>query len=87
MQSDPRQAMKHNLVVLVASTGVLHAVMATVFFVFHFDHPPGPRQNTFIGVWMILAALIVAVQLRRIRKARLELMRPRGGSGGPTSGS
>jgi hypothetical protein len=71
----PREAIKHHLLRMIIAIVILDAVAIAVFYLLHFNRDVGPRQNTFIGVWMLLSAVIVAIQLRRIRRARMRIVR------------
>jgi hypothetical protein len=71
----PRDAVKRHLLKLIISVVVLDAIAIPTFYIFHFDRDVGTRQQTFIGIWVLVSALVVAVQLRKIRRARLEMIR------------
>jgi len=73
-----RVAVRHHLLVMILAIVVLDAIAIPVFYLLHFNRDVGPRQNTYIGVWTLVSALVVAVQLRKIRRARLEAIRSSG---------
>jgi hypothetical protein len=77
----PREVIKRQLLLMIAAIVILDSIAIPVFYLMHFNLQVGPRQNTYIGAWMLLSALVVAVQLRKIRRARRELM-----AGGMTTG-
>jgi hypothetical protein len=64
-----------HLTVLIVAIGALDLVAATVFYHFHLDQHPGTNQQIYVGVWTVLSALIAVVQLRKIRKERLAIIR------------
>jgi hypothetical protein len=78
----PRTALKHHLLVMVVAIVILDAIAIPVFYLLHLNRQPGNPQTTYVGVWMFLSAIIVAVQYRKIRRARLEIIRGKTVSGG-----
>jgi len=89
----PREVIKRQLILMIAAVVILDAIAIPVFYLFHFNSVPGPRQNKFIGAWMLLSAIVVAIQMRKIRRARMEAIRGSsasrpgpGTSSGPPSG-
>jgi hypothetical protein len=64
-----------HLVVLIVLIGALDAVGAVVFYHLHLDQNPGTNQQIYVGVWTVVSALIAVVQLRKIRKERLAIIR------------
>jgi hypothetical protein len=83
----PREVIKRNLLLMIVAIVILDSIAIPVFYLFHFNRDVGTRQNTFIGIWMLLSAAVVAVQLRKIRRARLAIMRGAGDGGRPSGGS
>jgi hypothetical protein len=83
----PREAIKRNLLLLIIAIVILDSFAIAMFYLFHFNRDIGPRQNTFIGIWMLLSAVVVAVQLRKIRRARTAIMRGTDGGQRPTAGT
>jgi hypothetical protein len=79
--SSPRAAVKHHLLVMIIAIVILDSIAIPVFFLLHLNAQAGSAQNTYVGIWTLLSALIVAVQLRKIRRARLAAIR--GNSSGP----
>jgi hypothetical protein len=79
----PRAASKRYLLVMIVSIVILDAIAIPVFYIFHLNQNPGNIQNTYIGVWTFLSAIIVAVQLRKIRRARIEAIRQGSGASRP----
>jgi hypothetical protein len=71
----PRAAVKHHLLVMIIAIVILDAIAIPVFFLLHLNSQAGSGQNTYIGIWTLLSALVVAVQLRKIRRARLAAIR------------
>ena len=70
---------------MIGAIVILNAIAIPVFYLLHLDLQPGTRQNTYIVIWMILSALIVAVQRRKIRKAQTGAIRP--GTAGSGAGA
>lgn len=66
---------KRHLLIMIALVAILDTVAGLVFYRLHLDHDPGARQQTYVGVWTLLSAVIVAVQLRKIRKERIGAIR------------
>jgi hypothetical protein len=64
-----------HLTVLIVLIATLDAVAAAVFYHLHLDHNPGTNQQIYVGVWTVASALIAVVQLRKIRKERLAIIR------------
>jgi hypothetical protein len=64
-----------HLTVLIVAIGALDLVAAAVFYHLHLDQHPGTNQQIYVGVWTVLSALIAVVQLRKIRKERLAIIR------------
>jgi len=64
-----------HLTVLVVSIAALDIVGAAVFYRLHLDRNPGTNQQIYVGVWTVLSALIAVVQLRKIRRERLAIIR------------
>jgi hypothetical protein len=79
----PREVVKRQLLIMIVAIVVLDSIAIPVFYLFHFNQNPGSGQNRFIGAWMLVSAVVVAVQLRKIRRARLAAMRA--ASPGPPS--
>lgn len=71
----PRAAVKRHLLVMIAAIVVLDSIAIPVFYALHLNARPGNAQNTYVGVWTLLSAIVVAVQLRKIRRARLAAIR------------
>jgi hypothetical protein len=67
--------MSRHLTVLIVSIAALDLVAAAVFYHIHLDQHPGTNQQIYVGVWTVLSALIAVVQLRKIRKERLAIIR------------
>jgi len=82
MPTSPRAAVKQHLIRMIVAIVILDAIAIPVFYLLHLNEQPGTRQNTYIGIWTLVSALIVAIQLRKIRRARLEAIR---GSGPPAT--
>ncbi len=64
-----------HLTILIVLIAALDLVGAAVFYHFHLDQHPGTNQQIYVGVWTVLSALIAVVQLRKIRKERLAIIR------------
>jgi len=71
----PREAIKYHLMRMIIAIVILDSFAIAVFYLFHFNSDTGSRRNTFVGVWMLLSAIVVAIQLRKIRKARMRIVR------------
>ena len=71
----PRAAVKHHLLIMIIAIVVLDAIAIPVFFLLHLNDQAGSGQNTYIGIWTLLSAIVVALQLRKIRRARLTAIR------------
>jgi hypothetical protein len=75
------------LLIMIVAIVVLDSIAIPLFYLFHFDRDVGTRQQTFIGIWVLVSAAVVAVQLRKIRRARVAAIRAsaglRGGGTGP----
>ena len=68
-------AITRHLIVLIVLIAALDAVAAAVFYHLHLDQNPGTNQQIYVGVWTVVSALIAVVQLRKIRKERLAIIR------------
>jgi hypothetical protein len=80
----PRETLKRHLLVMIVAAAVIDAVAIAAFYLFHIDRDEGVKRQTFVGVWTLLSFIVVAVQLRKIRAARVALMRsPDGERGTP----
>jgi uncharacterized membrane protein len=66
---------KRHLFILIAIIAVLDLAAALVFYHLHLDRDPGPRQQTYVGIWTLLSAVVVAIQLRKIRAERIAAIR------------
>ncbi len=60
---------------MIAAIVILNAIAIPIFFLLHLNQHPGTGQNTYIVIWTILSALVVAVQRRKIRKAQIAAIR------------
>jgi hypothetical protein len=76
-----------HLTVLIVAIGALDLVAAAVFYHVHLDQHPGTNQQIYVGVWTVLSALIAVVQLRKIRKERLAIIRAPRPPAAPTTQS
>jgi hypothetical protein len=65
-----------HLTVLIVLIAALDLVAAAVFYHLHLDQHPGTNQQIYVGVWTVLSAVIAVIQLRKIRKERLAIIRP-----------
>ena len=81
-QLSPRAAVKQHLIRMIVAIVILDAIAIPVFYLLHLNERPGTPQNTYVGIWTLVSALIVAIQLRKIRRARLAAIR---GSGPPAT--
>ena len=81
----PREVVKRQLLLMILAIVILDGIAIPVFYLGHFNGEAGPRQSTYIGIWMLLSAVVVAVQLRKIRRARLAIIKGRSSAGGPES--
>jgi hypothetical protein len=82
----PREALKRHLLIMIVAIIVLDSIAIPMFYLFHFDRDVGTRQQTFIGIWVLVSAAVVAVQLRKIRRARVAAIRESAGSRGGGTG-
>lgn len=64
-----------HLTVLIVLIAALDLVAAAVFYHLHLDQHPGTNQQIYVGVWTVLSAVIAVVQLRKIRKERIAIIR------------
>jgi hypothetical protein len=62
--------MKRLLLTLVASVGVLDAIMIGVYYAFHVRDRLPKTQQTFVAVWVVLTLIVVTTIMKRIRQAR-----------------
>jgi hypothetical protein len=74
-QISARAAVKRQLLVMIVAIVILDAIAIPIFYLLHLNQQPGTSQNTYVGTWTFLSAIIVAVQLRKIRKARIAAIR------------
>jgi hypothetical protein len=65
------EAIKHHLIVMVAAIVAVDVIAIAAFYALHLNGNAGPMQQTFIGIWILVCLTIVAVQQRKIRRARL----------------
>ena len=75
MPVDARKEVTRQLLTMVVAIVVLDAIAIAAFYGFHINRDFDGTRNTFIGVWMLLSFAVVAVQLRKIRRARLAVIR------------
>ena len=68
--SPDRDAIKHHLLVMVAAILGIDVIAIAIFYALHLNGNPGPRQQTFIGIWILISLGIVAIQQRKIRRAQ-----------------
>lgn len=74
-ERSPQAVIKRALLVMVGIIVVLDAAAITTFYVLHLDRIGGTPQETFVGIWTVVSFVVVAVQLRKIRRARLDIAR------------
>ncbi len=77
----PQAAAKHHILVMIVAIVILNAIAIPIYYLLHLKQQPGTRQNTYVGIWMFLSAIIVAVQNRKIRKAQRAAIRGSGTKG------
>ena len=68
--SPDRDAIKHHLLVMVGAILAVDLIAIAIFYALHLNGNPGPRQQTFIGIWILISLAIVAIQQRKIRRAQ-----------------
>jgi hypothetical protein len=64
-----RAAMRRATLHLVLGVGALDAVAIGLYYAF-IVHAPERTRMLFTGVWTLLTAILVAVLLKRVRRAR-----------------
>jgi hypothetical protein len=71
---------------MIVAIVALDLIAIAAFYAFHINRDFDGTRNTFVGVWMLVSFVVVAIQLRKIRRARLEIIRgqtPGSGPGAP----
>jgi hypothetical protein len=68
--SADRDSINHHLIVMVAAIAVVDVVAIAAFYAAHLNNNPGPAQQTFIGIWILISLAIVFIQQRKIRRVR-----------------
>ena len=76
--SADRDSINHHLLVMVAAIAVVDVIAIAAFYAAHLNNNPGPKQQTFIGIWILISLAIVFIQQRKIRRVRSG-RRPSGG--------
>ena len=66
-----RAALRKATLQLVMGVVLLDAVALSVFYGAGIAHAPNKTRMTFVVVWTIATAMVVAVLLRRVRMVRL----------------
>jgi hypothetical protein len=66
---------KRHLLIMIVLIAILDTVAGLVFYRLHLDTDGGQRQQIYVGVWTLLSGVIVAVQLRKIRRERVAAIR------------
>lgn len=70
MPSPQRKEIQKRMMWLVGSVAVLHGVVIAIYYALHIAERPTKTQQTFIAVWVVLTVLVVATQMKTIRKLR-----------------
>lgn len=70
-------AVRREIFILVVAALLVHGVAIAVYYLAHMDRVYGRPRDIFTAVWMGAILVVVVVQLRRIRRARLGLGPPR----------
>jgi hypothetical protein len=65
----PSELRKRTLI-LIASVVALDAVVIGIYYALHIADRPITMQETFVAVWVVLTLLVVATQMKEIRKFR-----------------
>jgi hypothetical protein len=69
---------------MIVAAAIIDVVAIAAFYLFHIDRDEGAKRQTFVGVWTVISFIVVAVQLRKIRAARVAMIRsPDGDRGTP----
>ncbi len=71
----PRDALRRHLLVMIVAAAIIDAIAIAAFYLFHIDQDEGTKRQTFVGVWTAISFVVVAMQLRKIRAARVALVR------------
>ena len=70
-------AVRRELLILILLALLVHGIAIAVYYLAHMDHVYGRPRNIFMTVWMGAILIVVLVQLRRIRRARVAPRPPR----------
>jgi hypothetical protein len=62
--------LRRRTLVLVASVVALDAVVIGIYYALHMRERPIRTQESFVAVWVVLTLLVVATQMKEIRKFR-----------------
>lgn len=76
ISSPDREAIKHHLIVMVSAVVIVDVIAIAIFYALHLNGNAGPRQQTFIGIWILVSLGIVVIQQRKIRRAQRGQRRP-----------
>lgn len=68
--SADRDTIKHHLIVMVSAIVIVDVVAIAALYALHLNDTPGPMQQTFIGIWILISLAIVFIQQRKIRRVR-----------------
>ena len=68
--STDRDSINHHLIVMVAAIAVVDIIAIAAFYAARLNNNPGPMQQTFIGIWILISLAIVFIQQRKIRRVR-----------------
>ncbi|HEX4681990.1 MAG TPA: hypothetical protein VH277_04740 [Gemmatimonadaceae bacterium] len=62
--------LRRRTLILVASVVALDAVVIGIYYGLHIRDRPIRTQESFVAVWVVLTLLVVATQMKEIRKFR-----------------
>ena len=71
-----RAALRKAMLHLVLGIMLLDSVALSVWYLGGIAHGPDRQRTIFVAVWTAATAIVVAVLLRRVRKARFLTVRP-----------
>ena len=62
--------LRRRTLILVVSVVVLDAVVIGIYYALHIRDRAIKTQESFVAVWVVLTLLVVATQMKEIRKFR-----------------
>jgi hypothetical protein len=77
MPNPATKELQRLLLILVGSVVILDGAVIGLYYAFGIPDRPMKTQEMFVAVWVVLTLLVVTSLMRRIRRVRREVFRPR----------